>query len=64
MIGVPGAAFGQSFGGYLCKRFQLKVRGMLKLTGISTIVVLAVSPILWARCEDPTMAGLLVGYPG
>lgn len=62
-MAVPGAAVGQLVGGYICKRLQLKVRGMLKLTLISSVLALLVSPILWARCEDLSVAGLQVGYP-
>ncbi|XP_067940411.1 solute carrier organic anion transporter family member 4C1-like [Watersipora subatra] len=64
LLAVPGAALGQMAGGWVCKKLQLKVSGVLKLTAICSGIVLVLSPIFFARCEDPNIAGLLANYPG
>jgi len=64
LLAVPGAALGQVLGGYFCKRFKLKVKGMLGMVLCFSIGVLVVTPVFWARCDDVSMAGVLTGYPG
>ncbi|KAF6041060.1 hypothetical protein EB796_000648 [Bugula neritina] len=63
-LAVPGAALGQFMGGYICKKFQLKVSGILKLTVICSLIVLIVSPVFWIRCNGATLAGVSTPYPG
>lgn len=63
-MAVPGAALGQVAGGFICKKFDLKIRGMLKLTIISSTIALLATPVFWARCSDSALAGVELGYPG
>jgi len=63
-MAVPGAAVGQFLGGYLCKRFELKVPDILKLTTTCSVIILLLSPIFWAKCVDADFAGVTIEYPG
>ena len=63
-MAVPSAALGQIIGGYICKKFDLKVKGMLKLVLVSFILSVALTPVYLARCPDAPLAGVLVDYPG
>lgn len=62
-LAIPGAALGQVTGGYLCKRFNLKLVGILKLVLISSSLVVCLTPVFWAKCADVSLAGVLVNYP-
>lgn len=63
-IAVPGAAFGQFFGGYLVHRFKLKVPQMIKFNiGCSTLVMV-VAAAFWIKCEQNNIAGVTTGYDG
>lgn len=62
---IPGAAGGMFFGGFICNRLKLKVRGMLKVSIISCILAMVAVNILWISCEDLTFAGVNKEYePG
>ena len=54
---------GQVAGGYVCKRLKLKLLGILKLVLISSCIVIVLTPVFWARCDDIKLAGVLVNYP-
>ena len=62
-LAIPGAALGQVAGGYVCKRLKLKLLGILKLVLISSCIVIVLTPVFWARCDDIKLAGVLVNYP-
>ncbi|KAF6041058.1 SLCO4C1 [Bugula neritina] len=63
-VAVPGAALGQFTGGFICRRMQLKVLSMLKMTIICSILVLVLTPIYWAQCPETSIAGVTTAYPG
>ena len=62
-VAVFGAVTGQFFGGFVCKKLNLKVIGMIRLVIISTIITLATGPAWLARCSDMQMAGVTISYP-
>ncbi|XP_064597330.1 solute carrier organic anion transporter family member 4C1-like [Liolophura sinensis] len=57
-LAVPGAAGGQVIGGWICGRFKLKVRGMLRLSVVMCGICMLLSAAFWAKCEQPRIAGL------
>lgn len=61
---MPAAVAGQLLGGYICKRLDLTVRGLVKFTLISTVIAFALCPVYLARCPETQMAGVLTAYPG
>ncbi|KAL5014579.1 hypothetical protein ScPMuIL_008849 [Solemya velum] len=61
-VAVPGAAVGQLVGGYVCKRWSLKVKGMLRLVFVSSFLVLFFALCVWAICEETLIAGITVQY--
>ncbi|XP_048780929.2 solute carrier organic anion transporter family member 4C1-like isoform X3 [Ostrea edulis] len=62
LIAVPGAAGGQFVGGMICKRWKLKVRGMLRLNVIVCVIALLLDAVIWVRCDLQDIAGVSVGY--
>ena len=63
-MAVPAGTLGQITGGYIGKRFDLKVPGLLKLSLVSSIITLPLTLAFLARCPDTQMAGVLADYPG
>jgi organic anion transporter 4A/organic anion transporter 4C len=61
-VAVPGAAGGQLVGGLICKKWKLKVRGMLRLNVIVCIIALFLDAVIWIRCDLEDIAGVSVGY--
>ena len=63
-MAVPAGTLGQIAGGYIGKRFDLKVPGLLKLSLVSSIITLPLMLVFLARCPDTQMAGVIATYPG
>ncbi|KAL4217826.1 Solute carrier organic anion transporter [Mactra antiquata] len=61
-MAVPGAAGGQFFGGFLCKRLNLKVKGSIRMPIICSALALLASGIMWARCDYKNVSGVTTGY--
>ncbi|XP_064596760.1 solute carrier organic anion transporter family member 4C1-like [Liolophura sinensis] len=59
---VPGAISGQIIGGYICRRFSLKIRGMLRLSLVTCLICVATAAGFWARCPQDNIAGVSVHY--
>ncbi|XP_070533588.1 solute carrier organic anion transporter family member 4C1-like [Ptychodera flava] len=59
---VPGAGGGVILGGYFIKRFNWKVRGIIKFCIFCTIITIVMSPILLMRCPLEPIAGIYVPY--
>ena len=59
---VPAACGGMFIGGYIVKRFNLKVRGILKLVIGLSVLVLASSFVFLVRCKNVDFAGVSVTY--
>lgn len=62
LVAVPGAAGGQFVGGIICKKWKLKVKGMLRLNVIVCIIALLLDAVVWVRCDLEDIAGVTVGY--
>ncbi|XP_052249531.1 solute carrier organic anion transporter family member 4C1-like [Dreissena polymorpha] len=62
-MAVPGAVGGQFFGGFLCKRLKLKVRGCFRVAIVCSSLVVLVSVALLAKCDHSHVAGVTHGYP-
>ena len=62
LVAVPGAAGGQFIGGIICKKWKLKVKGMLRLNVIVCILALLLDAVVWVRCDLEDIAGVNVGY--
>jgi len=62
-MAVPGAAGGQFFGGFLCKRFKLKVKGCLRVPIICSSLAVLLSAVVWTRCDNAFFAGVTAPYP-
>ena len=61
---VPGAAGGMFFGGFICNKMKLKVRGMLKFSIITCGITILLVTLLWIKCDDVKMAGVNHPYKG
>jgi hypothetical protein len=59
---VPGAAGGMFFGGFICNRMKLKVRGMFRFAIITCILTVLAVNILWISCDQVKMAGVNEAY--
>jgi len=55
---VPSSAVAQILGGVLIKRYNLKLKGILMLALISTILSLVLVPVYLARCSNLQIAGV------
>ncbi|XP_060072652.1 solute carrier organic anion transporter family member 4C1-like [Ylistrum balloti] len=62
IVAVPGAAGGQFVSGYLCKRLNLKVRGMLRFIIIVCILATVLDFCVWMRCSQETIVGVNMQY--
>ena len=64
IIAVPAGLVGLLLGGYIVKRFDLKMRGILRLViGIHAMLMFLVLVFL-LRCENVDFAGVSVTYDG
>ena len=64
IIAVPAGLIGLILGGYIVKRFDLKMRGILRLVvGVNGIVIFLLFMFL-LRCENVDFAGVSVTYDG
>lgn len=61
-IAVPGATGGQFIGGYVCKKFDLKITEMTKLALAGFVVSLLTWGVVWVGCEKNSMAGVSHNY--
>lgn len=61
-MAVPGAAGGQFFGGYICKRLNLKVKGCIRVPIICSSMAVFVSIALWTKCDYSNIAGVSTSY--
>ena len=59
---IPGAGLGTLIGGYLIKRWKLKVRGMIKFSCCTSIVALVAMFGLLIRCPQEETVGVNVDY--
>lgn len=64
IIGVPGAAVGQLIGGVIVKKFDMKIRGILKYSVVCAMLTAVFASIMWLHCESPPIAGVTVDYQG
>ena len=61
---VAGASSGMLISGYVIKRFDLKVRGILTLIIVLNGIALVTSLVYMVRCESVDFAGVSVTYDG
>ncbi|XP_070535313.1 solute carrier organic anion transporter family member 4C1-like [Ptychodera flava] len=59
---VPGAAGGTYLGGWIVKRLELKVRGMILLIIVMTIAVMVMALMFMIKCPEEQLAGVFVPY--
>ncbi|XP_078692987.1 solute carrier organic anion transporter family member 4A1-like [Branchiostoma floridae x Branchiostoma belcheri] len=62
VVSIPGATIGTLLGGYLVKRFELQVRGIMKMCTLLTLMTMASLLLFLINCEDVSMAGVNTGY--
>lgn len=61
-IAVPGATTGQFIGGYVCKKFNLKITEMTKVALAGFIVSLLTWGVVWLGCEKQAIVGVTHTY--
>ncbi|KAK3092949.1 hypothetical protein FSP39_009291 [Pinctada imbricata] len=61
MITIPGSGGGMLLGGWLIKRFNLRVRGIIRLSCGCIFICMLFGPAFLASCVDYEVAG--VGHP-
>lgn len=61
-MAVPSAAGGQFFGGFLCNRMKLKVKGCIRIAIICCSLALLISAGIWARCGLGKFSGVTQVY--
>jgi hypothetical protein len=61
-MAVPGAAGGQFIGGLVCKRWKLRIQGMLRLNIILCVAAMLLDTVVWIRCPEDTVAGVNTQY--
>ncbi|XP_029635600.1 solute carrier organic anion transporter family member 4C1-like [Octopus sinensis] len=62
VVAIPAAAGGQIFGGYVCKRFSLRVPEQCLLSLVSLSLGFLTYGIFWAKCQDVPFAGITQRY--
>lgn len=62
LMAVPGAAGGQFIGGLVCKRWKLKIQGMIRLNIIVCITAMVLDSLVWIRCPEDIVAGVNIQY--
>eukprot|EP00106_Octopus_bimaculoides_P015784 XP_014783226.1 PREDICTED: solute carrier organic anion transporter family member 4A1-like [Octopus bimaculoides] len=58
IIAVPGGAGGQLLGGYICKRFGLKINQMTRLAIVCFVVSLTTWSVVWIKCDGSVLADI------
>ncbi|XP_072028586.1 solute carrier organic anion transporter family member 4A1-like [Amphiura filiformis] len=61
---IPGAGFGTILGGYLVKRWKLKIRGMVKFSCITNICTMVAVMTMLVRCSQELIVGVNVDFEG
>ena len=61
-MAVPGAAGGQFFGGFICKKMKLKVKGCIRVAIICCSLTVFISAAMWAKCDIGNFAGVSTQY--
>jgi len=64
LLAVPSSAVAQVCGGAVIKRFDIKLKGILKFALISSVLSLVLIPVYLARCSNLQIAGVFNSYPG
>lgn len=59
---VPGGVLGVLIGGWIIRRFRLRVIGTIKLCLILTVITTITLPAMFLRCPQNDLAGILVSY--
>ena len=63
MLVVPGAAGGEFLGGLVTRLLRLKVKGMLRMCALLSLIVgLFAILLVVIGCESPPLAGVNVQY--
>ena len=61
-MAIPGTVIGQVVGGYVCRKFSLGVRGMLRFCLVCVALSLVLIPCILARCPTTILAGVSKPY--
>ena len=61
-MAVPGAAGGQFFGGYMCKKLNLRVKGCIRVAIVCSSLAVLVSVAMWAKCDHKNIVGVTQNY--
>ena len=64
IVAVTTGCSGMFIGGYIVKRFNLKVRGIIRLMIGFSVVALVASLVFAVRCDSVDFAGVSVTYDG
>ena len=64
VIAVAGGSSGMFIGGYIIKRFNLKVRGIIRFTVGLNAISLVLGLVFLVRCDSVDFAGVSVTYDG
>ena len=59
---VPAAVAGELAGGAIIKKWDLKLKQILKMSIICSILSLALVPVYLAHCSNSNLAGVMTGY--
>ena len=51
LIAIPGAAIGQTFGGFVIRRWELKVRGILKFLIVMVLLAIVFNTCFFINCD-------------
>ncbi|XP_078611244.1 solute carrier organic anion transporter family member 4A1-like isoform X2 [Branchiostoma floridae x Branchiostoma japonicum] len=62
LVSIPGATIGTLLGGYLVKRFELQVRGIVKMCTVLTLLTMVSLLMFLIACEDVSMVGVNTAY--
>jgi organic anion transporter 4A len=62
LVAVPGAGGGTLLGGYLIKRFDMKLPAIIRLCWISTLLAGLSTVVFVFNCDDVEIAGVTVPY--
>ncbi|GAB1606770.1 solute carrier organic anion transporter family member 4C1-like [Argonauta hians] len=63
IIAVPGGAGGQLLGGYICKRFGLKINQMTRLAIVCFVVSLTTWSVIWIKCDSSVVTDIAHNKP-
>lgn len=61
---MPAGGLGMFLGGYIIKRFDLKMRGILKLCIALNLAITVIALTYIIRCDNVDFAGINVDYSG